>query len=130
MALSSGALALRAAEELAVAESQARPSRERWAFALMGYKYAIVAAGDAEEEIIAWHWHPWTAASFPHVHIGGNELATRHLSRRDHIPTGHITIDSVARFLFSDLGVAPARDDWDAVLQEAREQLSAARRGT
>ncbi len=36
-----------------------------------------------------------------------------------HVPTGHVLVQDILRFLIADLGVRPLHHDWDRVLQES-----------
>ena len=36
-----------------------------------------------------------------------------------HVPTGHVLIQDILRFLVADLGVRPLHQDWDRVLNES-----------
>ena len=39
------------------------------------------------------------------------------------MPTGRIAVEDVIRFLIEDFGVIPAKENWDEVLDEGREQF-------
>jgi hypothetical protein len=40
-----------------------------------------------------------------------------------HIPTGWVTIESVSRFLLTDLKVQPLRADWEKILTDSEKQF-------
>ena len=68
--------------------------------------------------LLAWHWHPYGLSSiiWPHLHFSPAE--TPHLLRKTHVPTGFVTIVAILRCCIAELGVAPRRADWAAVLAE------------
>lgn len=50
----------------------------------------------------------------PHLHV---KPATTPIDlSAAHVPTGRVAIEAVVRFLLEEMGVAPQRADWDAVL--------------
>lgn len=77
-----------------------------------GYRYHLLDEDD--RELIAWHWHPDAGAGYPHIHVPAGLV-----TRKAHIPTGRVSIESVLRFLIDDLRVRPARDDYADVLKES-----------
>jgi hypothetical protein len=40
-----------------------------------------------------------------------------------HIPTGWVTVESVVRFLLTDLKVKPLRPNWEEILADSEEQF-------
>ena len=98
--------------EYAVAE--ARNGSGQWTVHVAGYRYEFRLADGPM--LLAYHWHPVGVSPImsPHLHIGGS-VRNVDLSKR-HLPTGHVTLQDVLRFAVVDLGVAPLRDDWQAVL--------------
>jgi hypothetical protein len=40
-----------------------------------------------------------------------------------HIPTGWVTVESVVRFLLTDLKVKPLRANWEKILADSEEQF-------
>ena len=94
-----------------------------WSASTRLYLYHVFAA---DTEIIAFHWHPGvTAFDGPHAHF-------RHLNHpfpmgKAHIPTGRTSLESVVRLLVDELGVAPTRPDWKAVLSRTEQHFAAAR---
>lgn len=81
---------------------------------MASYAYEIQHA--AGSMILAYHWHPAGVSpiTFPHLHLGG-VLAGIDLSKA-HLPTGHVSLQGILRFAVADLGVAPLRADWQAIL--------------
>jgi hypothetical protein len=43
---------------------------------------------------------------------------------RVHIPTGHVAIEELIRFLIEELGVKAKTRDWDSILQKTEEKFS------
>lgn len=80
-----------------------------------GYIYAVWPSEVSGGRFLSWHWHP-PKPSRPHVHIADRSTG--------HIPSGRVTFESVVRYLIEELGVRPARSDWDDVLM-ATEALHA-----
>ncbi len=88
-------------------------TEERWHVSTTAYQYRL----DGERgEVLSWHWHPAAGVSYPHVHVSGDVSP---LTRRMHLPTGRVSIESVLRLLLAEWGVPPRRDDWSQVLGEA-----------
>ena len=53
-----------------------------------GYQYAFQDTDG--KEILAYHWHPASAITEPHLHIGAGAQAARQELVRVHVPTGPI----------------------------------------
>ena len=76
-----------------------------------------------ERDLFQFHWHPATPPiRQPHLHMRHAPGA----SRRFHIPTSRISIESVIRFAILELGARPIRQDWQAIL-DRNEQAFAER---
>ena len=43
---------------------------------------------------------------------------------RVHIPTGHVAIEELIRFLIEELGVKTKTQDWDSILRRSEEKFS------
>jgi hypothetical protein len=101
-----------------------------WKSKTLAYIYSVREEQglDNESEILAWHWHPLTTPGRPdpHVHIRSEHAHLTGLSDL-HIPTGRVAFEEVARFLIGDLGCVPARDDWEAVLDDTLGRFRAYR---
>lgn len=70
-------------------------------------------------EVIAFHWHPNShgGQQGPHLHVGSSQLTKGAVvSRRTHVPTGRVALESVLDLLISDFGVVPLRSDWEKTL--------------
>lgn len=98
--------------------------RGSWQAITTGYHYEVqnerAGYGDGNggtdvKDVVTFDWHPDGRSSMttPHVHV--HSEGTR-LSRKHHIPTGPVPLAFVVRFLIAELGVEPARDDWQNVL--------------
>ena len=66
-------------------------------------------------EILAFHLHPGPING-PHIHIGAGAGALITELQTAHIPSGFVLLPQFVRFLITDLGVEPLRDDWERVL--------------
>jgi hypothetical protein len=91
-----------------------------------GYYYQV--GDDKGRELIAFHWHPGrrNQPEFPHLHIDGSPGPVA-VVKKNHIPTGRVSLESVVRFLIAELDVRPLRDDWDSVLDEGERTFTARR---
>lgn len=73
--------------------------------------------------VVQFHHHPVPSTAqvpegwvtYPHVHV---ETGLAPLTRKAHIPTGPVSLAAAVRFLVTQLGVAPLRPDWEAVVRE------------
>lgn len=88
--------------------------RRDWKVYTDGYAYTVSEDPNLSYELLSWHWHPRTRVD-THLHIGKSHPTHGGLADY-HVPSGRVSFEQVARFLLTDLGVTPARDDWDAVL--------------
>lgn len=91
------------------------PERGPWRVTTHGYAHEVQQSDG--QAVISWHWHPTTQMSEPHIHAGTTQLADEAvLSRRHHIPTDRVSLESVVRFCIAELGAEPLRDDWEKIL--------------
>lgn len=89
-----------------------------WKIQTRGYIYTVYdCQNDAPCEIVAYHWHPQSPITTPHVHFKSGGV---HIGRA-HLPTGRISIESVVEFLIRDLGVKPKRQDWEDIVTRNRD---------
>lgn len=95
---------------------------------IVAYSYRIVT-GD-EEEVLAYHWHPrgLSPVVHPHLHLSRHAVdalagdSSKSAPLVDlHLPTGHVDLAAVVRFLIAEAGVPARRADWADVL--ARDAL-------
>jgi hypothetical protein len=104
-----------------------RPAPEQaglWTAITAGYWFEFLHAD--ERELLAYHWHPTGASPiiWPHVHVSGPTAPID--MTRGHLPTGPVALPWVLRYAIADLGVRPLRADWQDVLREAEQALTAA----
>lgn len=85
---------------------------------LIGYDFAVDDATTGHE-IIAFHLHPGPVSS-PHIHLGAGSGALIPELQTAHLPGGIVQLAAFARFLITDFGVPPLRDDWEQLLATAR----------
>jgi hypothetical protein len=91
---------------------------QRWRVRTRGYFYTVYdCQTEHPSEIFSYQWHPELPVTIPHVHFKRGEERIR----RVHLPTGRISIESVAEFLIRDMGVKPKRADWEKVITRNRE---------
>lgn len=93
--------------------------RGPWKVSTTGYLYALHDANG--HEIIAYHWHPASRVTYPHLHIRTGALVGRPELQRAHLPTGRIELEEFLRLAITDFNVQPLRDDWDEVLTRTQE---------
>jgi hypothetical protein len=109
-----------------------RYSRE-WKAKTLRYSYSLVGNDDLSGELILWHWHepvPTGRETHIHVHGVGGDTPLVHVRSADHklhIPSGRVAFEAILRFLFTDLGVTPARSDWKEVVGESEDRFLAYR---
>ena len=79
-------------------------------------RYVVQVMDADERELLTYHWHPFgpSWAGFPHLYLG-DPIAAADFAKA-HLPTGFIPLAAIVRLLIVDLGVAPIRPDWQAVL--------------
>lgn len=95
--------------------------REPWRVSTAAYLYALGV--DGGPEILGYHWHPFSGAAFPHVHLGAGSGVNREELQKAHLPTGRIALEQVVRLAIADFDAEPLRPDWDEVLVEAQERF-------
>ena len=83
------------------------------------YAYTASESPDLETELLAWHWHP-DAHPVTHLHVGGDARFAKM-----HIPTGRVLFEDVLRFLITDLGVVPKKQDWDDITGDVVKRVKA-----
>lgn len=102
-----------------------RPTQElgrngAWGIQVTEYYYALT--GEADAELLAFHWHPRSRSptTRPHLHLGPALGRLSSPASRAHVPTGPIALQDVIRLAITDFGVLPRRQDWDTLLQRTR----------
>jgi len=113
----SGVLQLRIRQQFRLVQE----GRSHWRVSTVAYDYRL--DDDAGRESVAWHWHPGSRITHPHVHVAGLAIGAR-----AHLPTGRVSIESVLRLLLDDLGVPARRPDYADVLAEAERLFIRQRR--
>lgn len=101
--------------------------REPWQVRTVAYHYTL---GEADgHEILSYQWHPNVPGSvtFPHLHLKYGARLGRAEFERAHLPTGRVTLEDFVRLLIDDFSVPPARDDWEAALEESRREFESDR---
>ena len=75
------------------------------------------------QEVLGYHWHPQEThtLTYPHLHLYQGAGALQHNLIKAHLPTARIAIEDVVRFVITQLGVVPLRDDWEAILAETQD---------
>jgi hypothetical protein len=99
-----------------VQDSQAA---QKWKARTEGYFYTVYDFSDEyRREIFSYQWHPKKSLTFPHVHFKKGEP----LITRTHLPTGRISIESIAEFLIVELKVKPC-GNWSDTIKRNREKF-------
>ena len=81
------------------------------------YEFTLTDRSTPRNRVFAWHWHPTSKRSsvtHPHVHL---PKATPFANA--HVPTGRVSIEDIVLFGFQDLGVPPAIENAQAIVEEA-----------
>jgi hypothetical protein len=98
-------------------------------FRISTQKYYYSVWSNPAERLIDFHYHDRKSDSYHgHLHIpsDGAKSAVHPLMNK-HIPTAHIPLEDVVRFLIQELGVDPRRADWNEVLCDAQQIFNASR---
>jgi hypothetical protein len=95
-----------------------------WLVSTRNYFYQV--HHQAGPELVAFHWHPGRAdqPEFPHLHVDG-AAGPIAIVRQNHLPTGRVSLESVVRFLITELEIRPLRDDWERILEEGERSFMA-----
>jgi len=103
--------------EYAVVRSE-DADRGRYKVSTRAYRYHVLTQDGTEA--LLFHWHPGgnSTQKRPHVHLG-NSLLGRDavISRKAHVPTGRVALESVIRFLVDEYQVVPLREDHEQILE-------------
>jgi hypothetical protein len=94
--------------------------RDRFRVTTREYIYSAELHG---REFMSAHWHPLAKNSeveFPHYHFGAAALTPDggYLARA-HIPSPRVSLEAFIRLMIRDLGITPARDDWEERLAQS-----------
>jgi hypothetical protein len=90
--------------------------RGPWKVKTAGYNYSI--QDGSEKEILAYHWHPATKPSYPHLHVC--PASGVNLLRKIHLPTARISVEDVLQLLIEQFKVKPIRHDWEKVIKKTK----------
>lgn len=110
------------------------PEGKLWRLTTREYRYAITDSKlGMTEALLRWEYIAEPPAGKKwckhHFQIGRRDQKSVRLPfsndpldlNREHTPTGFVLIEYVLRFLLTDIGVEPARPDWEDVLTESEE---------
>jgi hypothetical protein len=121
MALQSG-WALRASMRFETLDLGQSEGRNRFRVTTREYIYS---AHLRDREFISAHWHRLARNSdvdFPHYHLGMAALTEDGgYFARAHIPSPRVSLEAFIRLMIRDLGLTPARDDWEERLARGEE---------
>jgi hypothetical protein len=120
-------LTLSAGQNYEIMESAGPDPRGRSTIRPRGYFYEIATADN--RQVLSFHWQPEARPeretdefiTVPHLHVG-SAIAARETPVRPgsfhkiHIPTGQVALRSVLWLLIAQLGVAPLKPNWRAIL--------------
>ncbi len=101
---------------------QSNDEKGQWRVSVCGYMYSVQT--DDGTEVLAYHWHPLgnSPETRPHLHIGAIPSPSGLiLTKKMHVPTGRIALESVLRLCIHEFGVRPLRDDWAQILADGED---------
>jgi hypothetical protein len=116
-------LHLSVAMEYEIIKVKDPPKLGPWKVKTRQYRYHVVT--DDLAEVILFHWLPDGNCSTtkPHIHLGGSQLTSDAvITRKTHIPSGRVSLESVIQVLISEFNVVPLRADWQDVLDKGHER--------
>jgi hypothetical protein len=95
-----------------------------WRVETAAYFYAV--GQQRAGELLAYHWHPQGRGRVvdPHLHVNADARGDVGWIGKLHLPTGHVELPDVIQIVIEELGARPIREDWAAVLHEARRPRS------
>lgn len=110
---------------------QALPEKEGYVLRTLQYAYRIQYTSSLQDEAevrfeyVSRFLDPSASWCRHHVQFHRNYrgIAPDFSPSKFHIPTGWVTIENVARFLLTDLGVPPLTEAWDEVLRDSERQF-------
>jgi len=88
-------------------------------------EYIYSLRNEADDEFLAYHWHPTIGSRVrhPHLHIRDVALSADSPLRRVHVATGRVVLEDVIQTAIEELGVQPRKrhqQDWRRVLAGTR----------
>ena len=84
------------------------------------YAHTVGTSDSLKPQLYSWEW---STAQAPHLHVRRGDPDYGGLGKL-HLPTGRVFFEDVLRFLVTEHGVPPARDDWQDVLGEGLRKVS------
>lgn len=93
--------------------------RGPWKVSTVGYLYSLKDSVH-DQDIISYHWHPYTPPSYPHFHLGAGASIGRPEIVKAHLPTGRIALENVLRLALNDFHVTPLKKDWQEILNRTQ----------
>ncbi len=103
---------------------QTESTTNRWQIVVTSYHFTFF--DNQGTEVLAYHWHPdqRSHVNYPHLHLEAGAQVGREDIANAHLTTGRVTLPDVIRMAIAELKVTPRRDDWEAILDEARRAES------
>lgn len=110
---------------------------ERGPYRVHTVEYWYLSAADDDREMLTFHWTPEAVGrgqkTYPHMHVGPALLAADSpifptTFHKKHVPSGRISIESVARFAIEELSVSPLKLDWSDILDHRQGEFDQYRR--
>jgi hypothetical protein len=91
-----------------------------WKARTLAYIYEVRVEGEDEPQLLGWHWHPLETPhrAEPHVHVRVEHESLGVPLPKLHLPAGRVAFEELVLLLIRDLGVRPARDDWEAIIED------------
>lgn len=94
---------------------EAEGERGPWKVTTVGYLYHLYIDG---QERVLYHFHPLTTPHIPHPHLHIGEPRIR----KNHIPSGRVSVEAFLRFLIDEHGVKAAAG-WEAALGDTQKRF-------
>jgi hypothetical protein len=96
-----------------------------WKVSVTAYIYELseLSHDGKSQVVLGYHWHPGVGSvATPHLHLGP-EVATAHLDRKKHLPTGRVSLEQVIRVAIEELGVISLRPGWRRILDRTQARF-------
>jgi hypothetical protein len=110
--------------EYEVVEARHDKVRGPWKVRTRQYRYHVVS--DDNAEVVLYHWLPEGKCSTkrPHVHVGQSQLSPDAVfTRKQHMPTGRVSLEEVILMLIEELNVVPLKNDYRSVLEDGHAKF-------
>lgn len=94
------------------------PERGPWRVRTLAYRYRL--AVPPGQDVFRMHWHPGgnSDIEYPHMHLALAPVDTVGDTLKKHQPVRRQTFEDAIRWAVA-VGLKPARDDWEALLEQA-----------